>query len=101
MLGPEWQHKVGAPDANTVPSDLYHQRPRDQEEYFVDRDGQVYAAILNYLRHGELPQLNTGETDNVGRKACRTGMATLEGLCMPEPQSSQQFVKPLLLGPRL
>ena len=51
-----------------------------------------YAAILNYLRHGELPQLSTRETDNVGREACRTGMATLEGLCMPEPQSSQQFV---------
>ena len=94
MLGPEWQLKVGAPDATTVPSDLYHQRPRDQEEYFVDRDGQVYAAILNYLRHGDLPQLDTRETANVGTEASRTGMATLEALCMPEPKEShsQQYV---------
>ena len=67
-------------DGKAVPSDMCG-KLHSKREHFVDRNGQVYAAILDYLRNGELPELPTMQTRNVGKEADRTGMVALAGIC--------------------
>ena len=65
-------------DGKAVPSEMFGHL---QDEHFVDRNGQVYSAIIDYLRNGELPHLSTLDIQNVGNEAGRTNMVTLEGIC--------------------